>query len=397
VAQAAAIAEHRDVGGDVAVDHEDVGGGTGGDDADRVERAPQGDGPVARGARDRLQRREAEDLHQHLQLPGVPVAVGGEREPALRAAQDRDAGVVGRAELVGGGLDLAPEHVDLGGGCSHLLPVVGQVGQEGEGRRHRTAGRDHGLHGRLVEVAGVQDQVDAGLGGEAGRLGAAAVRDGRGVEGVGRLGDGSQLVGRPHRQFTSAVGERAGDVDLDPVGAVLDLLAGGPHHLVAVAHDLGVARSTGVGDEAPGRPAGGGEERVQPGRHARALDQPGLDGIAQGRTDVVDAVGVEEARHPGEQQLLHVERGEQGGARLGAVEEQLVVAGRLAEGDVTVGVDEPGEHRQPGDVVHHRVGPGLLAGGGPHGHDPVDLQEHVGAHRGRAATVDHGPTGEQGR
>ena len=243
----------------------------------------------------------------------------------------------------------------------------------------------------------MQDQIDPGLRREAGRRRAATVRDGRRVEGMGRLGDGSQLVGRPHRELALPVRERAGDVDLDPVGAVLDLLAGHPHHLVPVADDLGVARSTGVGDEAPGGSPRGGQQRVQAGRHAGAFDQARLDRVAQGRTDVVDAVRVEEARHAGEQQLLHVEGGEQRGGRLRPVEEQLVVARGLTERDVAVGVDEPGEHRRPGDVVHHGVGPGLLGGGGSDGHDPVDLQEHVRRHGWRAGAVDHDPTGEQRR
>ena len=79
----------------------------------------------------------------------------------------------------------------------------------------------------VVEEAGVEDQVDAGLGREAGRLGVAAVGHGRHVEGVGGVGDRPQLVERPHLSSPCVVGERAGDVDLDPVGAVLDLLAGG--------------------------------------------------------------------------------------------------------------------------------------------------------------------------
>ena len=146
-------------------------------------------------------------------------------------------------EHLGGGLDLAPEEVDLGRRGADLGAVVGEVGEEREGGGDRRAGGDDRLERGVVEVAGVQDQVDAGLGGQAGRLGAAAVGDGRGVERVGGVGDGAELVERPHRELAVGTGQRAGDVDLDPVGAVLDLLAGGAHHLVAVAHHVPRSRA----------------------------------------------------------------------------------------------------------------------------------------------------------
>ena len=57
---------------------------------------------------------EAEGVDEHLHLAGVPVAVGREGEAALGAAEERDPGVVRRAQHLGGRLDLAAEQVRPG-------------------------------------------------------------------------------------------------------------------------------------------------------------------------------------------------------------------------------------------------------------------------------------------
>ncbi len=88
-------------------------------------------------------------------------------------------------------------------------------------------------------------------------------------------------------------------------------------------------------------------------------------------------------------------------ARLRAVEEQLVVAGGLAEGDVAVGVDEPGHHGQSrhidrGELGIARVGADRRSGRCADRDDPVDFEQHVGVgQRRRPGAVDHGAPTEQ--
>ncbi len=95
-------------------------------------------------------------------------------------------------------------------------------------------------------------------------------------------------------------------MDLDPVDPVLDLLADLFDDLVPVVHDDGVAGPPLVGDHPSGGPPDRGHQGVATGGHPRALDEPGIDSIAELDADHPQAVGVEDARDAGPQHLLGV-------------------------------------------------------------------------------------------
>ena len=101
----------------------------------------------------------------------MPVAIGGEGEPRLRAAQQQHPGVVGLGHHLGGGLDLAPEHVLHALARAHQVAVVGQIGQEGKGGHEGRSGVDHRLQAGFVHERGVQDEIDSGLGTGTGAIG----------------------------------------------------------------------------------------------------------------------------------------------------------------------------------------------------------------------------------
>ncbi|MFC6674389.1 hypothetical protein ACFQE7_00055 [Nonomuraea ferruginea] len=138
--------------------------------------------------------------------------------------------------------------------------------------------------------------------------------------------------------------------------------------------------------------------RACPGAHAGAFDDAGVDGVPQLDADGPQAVGVEHAGHPGAEHLAGVVGRQHRAVALRAVVEQLVVAGRFAEAEVGVGVDQAGHDRAPArvDPLVHAARLGLGQRLGAQGGDPVAAHQHrlVGSRRG-AGAVDDGASGDQ--
>ena len=82
----------------------------------------------------------------------MPVAVRRQGEPALRACKDRHARVERLAHHLGRGRYLAAEDLGHATAGTHLVAVVGQVGEEREGRADRSAAVDDGLQPVVVHV-----------------------------------------------------------------------------------------------------------------------------------------------------------------------------------------------------------------------------------------------------
>ena len=395
LADAAAVVQQPDVGERVAVEHQYVGQAALGNGADAALE-PHGDGTVGGGADDGLHGAETQLVHEDLRLPAVPVPVGGEREPGLGTAQQRHAGVVGGAHHLGGGGDLAPEDVLHAGAGSHRRAEVRQVGEEREGGAEGAAGADNGLEPLGVHEGGVQQHVHAGIRAGGHALGAAAVRHHRGAELVRRVADSPQLVATPSQHLAGASRQQPGGVDLDPVGAVLDVPAGPHHGLVEGVDHLGIANHALVGDEPTGRPADGGDQRLHAGADARPRHDAGLDGVAQRRTHGEQRVGVAVGGDPRPQHLGEVLARHQRGHRRVAVEEELVVGLHVVESGVAVGVDEPRHDRPAGGVDALGAGSGRRGGSRSDHQDVVAPQQHarIGA-CGRAGGVDEGAAGDE--
>ena len=392
---AAAVVQEPDVGQRIAVEHQHVGQAAFGDGADPAFE-PHGDGPVGGGADDGLHGAEAQLLHEDLRLPAVPVTVGGEGEPGLGAAQQRHAGVVGRPHHLGGGGDLAPEDVLHPRSGPHGGAEVRQVGQEREGGAEGAAGGDDRLEPLGVHERGVQQHVHAGLRAGCDALGAAAVRHHRGAELVRGVAHRPQLVAAPAQHLAGAPGQQPGSVDLDPVGAVLDVPAGPHDGLVEGVDHLGVAHHALVGDEPPGGAADRGDQGLHAGADARAGGDTRLDSVAQRRPHREQRVGVAEGGDARPQNLGEVLARHQRGGGGVAVEEELVVGLHVVEGGVAVGVDEPRHHRPATGVDALGAGPGGLGGARPHHRDVVAAQQHawIGARR-RAGGVDESAAGDE--
>ena len=241
--QAAAVAEHADVGG-------------GSPSTTRTSAAAPGSSvptrPGIRRARAPLRvaqviassGREPEVAHEQLELAGVPVADGREREarsPSRRAwarRRRRPSRIIAAVASIS-----SRNSVHAGRAGPDLGAVVGQVGEERERRADRravldderpTASSSRKLAWR-IEVdtrPRAASRVDAAL-----RQWATT-----GVSSSWAVSHTTFISSSgPDLQLAGSAGDAAGGVDLDPVGAVLDLLPGDLDHLVAVAHHLGVA------------------------------------------------------------------------------------------------------------------------------------------------------------
>ena len=317
----------------------------------------------------------------------MPVAVGGQGEAALGAAQQGHVGVVGALEHGAARFDLLLEDgADFRPGC-HKVAVVGKIGLKGEGGDDGHTGLHHGFQRRLVHIGGMQDEVKAGKCRIADAVGAPAMAHHGDVQGVGHVHH--QFEFRPAPGLGLALpflaGRQAGDVDLDPVHAELDLAAHFGGDLSRCPHHLAVADQAFVGYQPPGGAAGGGEQGVAAGGHARPGDNARLDGVAQVHADFKEAVGVQKARDPGAQQLAHVGGGDDGGEALPAMKEQLIVGTRLIEADVAVGVDQP---RHEGEALGIDALALALRRRAADLDDAFALDDHIRLARRRAQAVD---------
>ncbi len=177
-------------------------------------------------------------------------------------------------------------------------------------------------------------------------------------------------------------------MDLDEVRALLDLAPGGQDHLIDRAYDLCVSDLALVGDESAGRTPHRCEQCGHARRDPRALDPAGSHGISDCRAHSEDRVGIGDRSDSGKQQLGKMVSSGQRGQRVIPVEEQLVVAAWLVEGEVAVRVDQPGHHGAPSGVHTGHTGRRCTCGTIADSGDEVALHEHVGSPRNGPGPVD---------
>ena len=178
-------------------------------------------------------------------------------------------------------------------------------------------------------------------------------------------------------------------IELDPVGAVLHLLADGFSDGVGAVHDLHAFRQVlqlpGVAEQ---RVRAGRRERARGDEHPRPGDHTAGDGRLDIDVGVHRALGLQvadggEAVHHGG---AHRGGGAQGAVRDALLEELLVVVGRgdiALEEDVGMGVDQAGE--EPGLAeIDHANSRRLELGGGPDLRDALSFHEDGELVPGRA-------------
>ena len=113
---------------------------------------------------ERLGRREAKIVHEDLELARMPFAVGRDRKARIAAGHHRHAGLVGLGEVAAGALVLALRMADAAVARCRLVRLgeLDDVALEGESGRDRGAALEHRVDAFIVEVEGMEDQIDAG-------------------------------------------------------------------------------------------------------------------------------------------------------------------------------------------------------------------------------------------
>ena len=169
------------------------------------------------------------------------------------------------------------------------------------------------------------------------------------VEGVGRVADQLQFFPGPdtHLPLVRLARNDAGDVYLDPVRAHLYLAPNLAHDLIKAGHAHVITGDALVRDQTTRSAADPGNERVGAAGHAWALGDSRLDGVAQIDHVLEGGIRIQKTRDPGSDELLRVVGGNQRRQRIAPLMEYLGIRRRIVEGEVAVGVDEPGHHRLP--------------------------------------------------
>ena len=179
-------------------------------------------------------------------------------------------------------------------------------------------------------------------------------------------------------------------MDLDPVGADLDLAAHLRDDLVLVLEHLAPADRAMIGNEAARGAAHRRHQRVGAARDAWTLHDSGFDRIAHVDRALEHRVGVEDAGDARAQDLARVVRGDQRGQRIAAMVEDFRVRLRVVEGEVAVGIDEARHHRHAAGVDSGDASPVRTRAAWPlrRSRRSVVFHEHVTRPRGRARAVD---------
>ena len=210
--------------------------------------------------------------------------------------------------------------------------------------------------------------------------GAAHAFGGAGVDGDGNAGALGGLDGELHFVERKG-GARAGTgapaivaVELDPIGAVADLVAHHAGQAVDAVGLFGALRHAPFERESFGRVAAGGHDGARRGEDPRTGDDALVDGLLEFDIGVGGALGAQiadrgEARHEGGAQVIHGARDAQGEAFVShlIVPRSFVVG---VEQDVGVAFDEAGEQRGAGEIDDLGVG-GVDGRGGSGGLDAV--------------------------
>src|SRR5262249_9918194 len=272
-----------------------------------------GVGVVAGRRDDRLHRRVAAVLDEDLEFLGVQLAIGRERIVAgVGADQQLDAELARLVHQLAKQVEVSFHAIDVE---LHLLGFD-RLAELDHDRQEGGSGNDrHAALGDRFEVAvggeiGMNDPVDAGLGGGAGGPGTARMNADAQVAPVRLAHHGCDLVFRQHLRLAGAAVRH-----LDEVDAVFALPADLGDHLVR-----GVAEPAHgvIGRSLPRRlivlDAAVGDDHAARDVHARPLHQAELDGIAHADIGEPGAARHRDAGDTGAQHLLHaasgLERGE---------------------------------------------------------------------------------------
>ena len=138
---------------------------------------------------------------------------------------------------------------------------------------------------------------------------------------------------------------------LHDIDAVLDLAARLRDHLVAGVAEHGEGRARVLHPGRPGRADRVVRGDVAPGRgHARPLDQPGGDGVADRHRDVPGGARIGERGDARAQHLARIVGGAQRPVLHAAIEVELLEGQDVAVGDVAMAVDKAGHDGAPGGV-----------------------------------------------
>ena len=250
--------------------------------------------------------------------------------------------------------------------------------------RGGVAGGERGAEGDVVirhqleDLGGAVVAVLDGL--RSGEDGAAHAFGGAGVDGDGDAGALGGLDGEFHFVERKG-GARAGAgapavvaVELDPIGAVADLVADDAGQAVDAVGLFGALRDAPFEGESFGRVTAGGDDGAGGGEDSRAGDDALVDGLLEFDVGVGGALGAEiadggEARHESGAQVIDGAGGAQGESLV----RDLIVPGSFVVGveqDVGVAFDEAGEQGGAGEVDDLGVG-GVDGGGGSGGLDAV--------------------------
>jgi hypothetical protein len=185
---------------------------------------------------------------------------------------------------------------------------------------------------------------------------------------VGSLHGHPELVGRVRRIVGEVPGGRAArGHDLDVVGPLGDQLA-----------DDGPDRLEPVGDavappEMPAAVGDGSARQEEPGTEEVAP----ADRLADDESDAIAAAVVAEGCHPAGQVALEVPHRDERHHLVGLKRHLLVSPPVRREGQVRVGIDEPGEERPVGEGVHgHRPELDRHLAGGADGDDAGAVHDH---------------------
>jgi len=257
--------------------------------------------------------------------------------------------------------------------------VIGKIFGDGEGGDGVDLFLLHEAHGFVAELIGVIDGDDAGLdsvksAGFTGGVNSDVFAKASGfLNGGGEFGFG-ELIGS--EKTAVAKGVRASFVDLDEVGALLELLTNDGDELIGGVGVGGVGQDVLLWIEAVGIfVAAENVDGIAGDAEAWAGDQAGVDGVANSGIGGAGAFGTHVAfgGEPGEEVFAGGLCGKDSALGDGLFD-GLEVFGTRMEEEVDVGVDEAGEERGVAEIDD--LGGGGMRNRGANFNDAFALDEN---------------------
>ncbi len=312
---------------------------------------------------ERLGRSEAKIVHEALELACMPFAVGRDGKARIAAGHHRHAGLVGLGKVAAGPLVLALRMVDAAAARCRLVRLgeLDDVALEGEGGRDGRAALEHGVDAFIVEVEGMEDQIDAGARGVKHRLAADGVDHRLAAQPLDLAHHGAGLfLGERGNQGSVGTALDAVERDFHAVDAVLGLDADLLDRFVSTGNQPADRRRwradparIPIGQALACRDVGAG------GADARPVEQAGAHRVANRQADLAGVARRAERGVAGRQELLGEEQATQRAELQRAVEVDILLALGIAVGEMDVDIDQARHHEMPGMVEHLLAGSGL--------------------------------------